>query len=199
MGVNKQHRERPSDIFIGPHKIGCRNNDSLWIPCAPLYPSDAPFHCEWKQGSSRLCVAVGVFYYLKYRHVWNVNLFAVLRAVSVKWYIAVLLPGSFTSHSFPPVPSSPNLQLPARRQLASTHKPLGEKQWFLGALLCHQMKTSWLVVTVKADWPMLGSLPPTYRETDERITLVGGRGRDLERWKSAKEGCKHDGRQQNTA
>lgn len=40
------------------------------------------------------------------------------------------------------------------------------------------MKTSLLVVMVKAGRPTLGSLPPTYRETDGRIKLVGGRGKE---------------------
>lgn len=40
------------------------------------------------------------------------------------------------------------------------------------------MKTSPLVVMVKAGRPTLGSLPPSYRETDGRIKLVGGRGKD---------------------
>lgn len=40
------------------------------------------------------------------------------------------------------------------------------------------MKISPLVVMVKAGRPALGQLPPTYRKTDERIKLVGGRGKD---------------------
>lgn len=59
------------------------------------------------------------------------------------------------------------------KSLASTHKPLGEQQWFLEALLSHQMKTSPPVVMVKEGWAMFGPVPPTYRETDGRIKGSG--------------------------
>ena len=75
--------------------------------------------------------------------------------------IQLLFPGNFTSLSFLPSRSS--------RKLASTHELPGEQQRFLEALLSHQMKSSLLVVIVKAGQLMLGSLPATYRETDGGI------------------------------
>lgn len=86
-------------------------------------------------------------------------------------YRVSLLLSSSTFHSFVPVPSS----------FISSQHPLAP--WVDSSdcwrpPLSHQMKTAWLVVMVKEDWAMLGSLPPTNRETDGRIKFVGGRGKE---------------------
>lgn len=139
------------------------------------------FHCEWKQRSGSLHVCMEGSY-AKYCHIWNVNLREGFgeQVHSAWWYFREVQLHvdiqSYTSHSFLPVPSSPNL-ISACRQLASTHKPPGGNSGDSWSHFCpiKWRRFGWLLRWRQTGWCLALCHPLTERDRWEN--KVGGRER----------------------